>query len=223
MGPHADHKYPTMVKIAEIERNYIEKDQLELPRGRGRYKGKLPINVFGYEALYGKGSRGHRAVTLWDGRRCVAELTMEPVTYHGIKAYSVETAMVNPKYQGRGIGAELYKTLVSDMGIVLVSNQSHSPGARKTWLRLSTDPSVNVYGFDLIYNTVFKVGPNRTRTELKGKGQELYDSDGTGVVMVRKGSHEDKIMASLLKLSAKRNEADPLDTNWGFADTLEPS
>ena len=159
----------------------------------------MPFKLAGYEVRYGKDKWAEYNVTVWDGDKVVLVLAMQPITFYSIKGYAIDSILTEPEYQGKGLGYQLYKTLVTTMDLVLVSNESHSVGAMKLWVKLSQDPALTVYGFNLIKAKVFKVKPNKDKTELTNKLEDLYDRSGTGVIVVRKNSFNDKRLTNMLK------------------------
>lgn len=189
-----------MVKIAELERNKIGKKEYNpFKYDKANYAKVMPFKLAGYEVRYGKDKWAEYNVTVWDGDKVVLVLAMEPITFYSIKGYAIDSILTEPEYQGKGLGYQLYKTLVTTMDLVLVSNESHSVGAMKLWVKLSQDPALTVYGFNLIKSKVFKVKPNKDNTELTNKLEDLYDRSGTGVIVVRKNSFNDKRLTNMLK------------------------
>lgn len=189
-----------MVKIAELERNKIGKKEYNpFKYDKANYAKVMPFKLAGYEVRYGKDKWAEYNVTVWDGDKVVLVLAMQPITFYSIKGYAIDSILTEPEYQGKGLGYQLYKTLVTTMDLVLVSNESHSVGAMKLWVKLSQDPALTVYGFNLIKAKVFKVKPNKDKTELTNKLEDLYDRSGTGVIVVRKNSFNDKRLTNMLK------------------------
>lgn len=195
------------MKISEIKRNEIEKDEMRPISRPFDLRETLPFTVKGYKVSYRERSGGVRLVGVIDGDKVIAELGLIPISYHGISAYAVELASVAEDYQGRGLGLELYRKLVTDAGMTIASKHSHSQGARKTWARLSAAPGVAVYGFNTASNRVFEVSPSHDGAELAGKGSKdkLYGVSSTGVIMTKVGSQSDGVMQELLKLSQERS------------------
>jgi len=191
------------MKINELERNTLSKTGLHLPRKRSQFPKELPFKIEGFELRYIKNNWGETTVSAWDGDTEVMEITLEPIAYQSIRCHSIIKAVVNPQYQGKGLGLSLYKGLIINLDMPIISNDSHSPGARKMWVRLNQDPAVDVYGFDLSSNRVFAVGPDESGTELSAssKDVELYGQPSTGVIATRKNGQADTIMKSLLRQS----------------------
>lgn len=200
-----------MSEIDEIKRTKIDKDQGYGPLSKRGYGKVLPMTVHGYEIRYRKPEYSdYIELGVWDGNKGAATMRISPVMYQGIKAYQVGWVGLNPKYQGQQLGYELYKGLITLMGINLTSTGSHSEGARKLWLRLSQDPKISAYGFDLGRDIVSKVKPDRSGTELRStkKGVQVYsDDDGpesVGLILVKRGSTDDAKLDSMLRSKRKK-------------------
>lgn len=202
-----------MSGINEIERNYIRKNDVDSPSSKSNYPKILPMTVNGYQVRYNK-SYDEIEIGLWDGSRGVARMTMQPAMYNGIKAYSIGLIGLNPEYQGQRIGYELYKGLVTLMGVNLLSVGSHSPGARKLWARLSKDPAISAYGIDVGKTLVFKVKPNKKGNELTStaKGIKVYsdlEDVPVGLILVKKGSKDDQNLHRMLLAGKSLRKSKP--------------
>jgi len=66
----------------------------------------------------------------------------------GTFGYTVEEVKVRGSYQGQGLGMKLYKYLIKEVGITLISGHVQSPGGAKLWTALYKSPGINVYGYD---------------------------------------------------------------------------
>lgn len=186
---------PDMTTISELARNEMPRDQERGPLSKRGFDDILPLAVQGYEIRYRKPEfSDHIELGVWDGDRGVAIMRISPASYHGIKAHSVGYIGLNPHYQGKRLGFELYKAMITQLEMTLLSSGSHSPGARKLWLRLSQDPEISAYGFR--GDAVFKVRPNRDATELTSTVSHIsvysnIEDDQTGLILVKKGSSDD--------------------------------
>jgi hypothetical protein len=189
-----------MVKIAELERNEIGKIGVyRFSHNKADFTKKLPIKFYDYEVLYGKDKWSSYVITVWDGDIEVISLALEQLSFYSIRGFDIESITVAPAYQGKALGYQLYKKLVTDMDLALFSYGSHSVGARKLWVKLSKDPEVSVFGFDIVDKKVFKVSSNRENTELTSKFVNLYGKSGAGVILVRKSSMNDKRLTNMSK------------------------
>ena len=63
-------------------------------------------------------------------------------------AHSVEEVKVRKNYQGRGLGIKLYRYLIKQQGITLISGKQQSPGAARLWSELYRTPGISVYGYN---------------------------------------------------------------------------
>lgn len=187
------------MRVNEISRNSLRKTSHNFNSIRSQFTKALPFKIEGFDLLYRKYASGETIITAWDGDSIVLELSIEPVVCFKIRTYSVEYANVHPDYQGRNLGLALYKALISNLDFSLLSNDSHSAGARKLWVKLNQDPLINVYGFDLKANRVFQVISNETGSELAAIPKEikLYDQLSTGLIATRKNSQDDETLKSL--------------------------
>ena len=162
-----------------------------------------------FEIRYKKDSFGYQ-ITIWDGNIGVAEFTLAPKAFDNINGYQVEWAGLNSKYQGQGIGYALYKALITLWNITLIQSDSHSIGAAKTWLRLSQEPSIASYGFDVKFRKVFLVKPNGSKTSLVpiSKKEELYTNENAALMLTKRNGSNDRKMAEKMK-NNPRNRSKP--------------
>ena len=189
--------------INEMERNKLSKSSGDLQRKKTDFPGTLPFKLDNFDLLYRKYAHGITIISAWDDNYKVMEISIEPTVCFKIRAYSIEQALVSVKYQGKGLGLLLYKALISKLDFTLLSNDSHSPGARKLWVKLNQDNAINVYGFDLQSNRVFSVEPNGSMSELEAmpKDIKLYDNLSSGLIATRKNGQDDETLRVLLKQS----------------------
>ncbi len=66
----------------------------------------------------------------------------------GTHGYTVEEVKVRSSHQGQSLGLKLYKYLIKEVGITLISGHVQSPGGAKLWTALYKSPGINVYGYD---------------------------------------------------------------------------
>ena len=62
------------------------------------------------------------------------------------KGWIASYSKITTKYQGRGLGLELYKFIIKKLGILLISDMSQTPGSQKVWVKLAQTPGIYVYG-----------------------------------------------------------------------------
>jgi len=63
-------------------------------------------------------------------------------------AYSVGEIKARKTYQGRGLGIKLYRFLIKQLDITLISGKSQSLGGARLWSELYKTPGITVYGFN---------------------------------------------------------------------------
>jgi len=91
-----------------------------------------------------------------------------------VSAYS----RLSRKYQGQGLGIQLYQFVIKEMGILLKSDLTQSKGSQSVWRKLASTPGINVYGFRAVpgkKREYFTVEPDELN-QLNGHFQ-VYDND----------------------------------------------
>ena len=92
------------------------------------------------------------------------------------KGYISSYSKITSKYQGRGLGLELYKFIIEKLGILLISDMSQTPGSQKVWVKLAQTPGIYVYGRRTspgLKTQFFQVEPD-SFNQLSGE-LEVYD------------------------------------------------
>jgi len=166
--------------INEIERNTLKKKDVVLIKDT-KPKDRLPFKINGYDVCF-KQSIYNTLVTVWNDNEIIAKISMKKTPYGFYKVFS---AGVKPFYQGNRIGENLYRNLITKADISLISSDSHSPGARKLWLRLARDPEISAWGFDKTQHyegrsgfiEIFPVTKSKESEELTGVDREVYTSE----------------------------------------------
>jgi hypothetical protein len=191
------------MEINELEYNAVELKHAEGPTGKGTYKNILPITLSDYDVRFQRKRDGDINVTVWDGRKGVADMWLEPRKFAGLQVYQVKWVGNDVKYKGQGVGYQLYIGLISILGLNIVQTTSHSVGARRMWLKLAQEPKIQAYGFDAPNGVVFHVTSNKTQTELQStkRGIKLYNNDNTGMILVKTNSKADKLFTALQHVS----------------------
>jgi len=187
-----------------MQRNQIARKYARAPTGKRYYRYKCPFTLGEYEVLYKKPRTGKIEVSVWDGDVGVATMTLDPFLYKFQPMYRVSWISVDEDYAGQNIGYQLYKGLVSIMGVNLIQTESQSPGARKIWARLSQDTKIRAWGFDTDADLVFKVKPNKSGNELQScrRGIKIYNDDYSGIAMVKRNSKIDRFFSAMQTASA---------------------
>ncbi len=166
-------------KLYELGVNLLKKDDLsseeiESPTEvKGQYvklrHTKLNIQIGNYETF--ASMSGNRIIfTVWQQKQPVAYLE----AWKNNKTLWIETAKVVKTHLGQRIIQSLYEQLILKMGMKLVAHGTHSPGAKKLWVRIWENPNLRVYALDK--NKKYEVKPNESNTELEisHKTNSLY-------------------------------------------------
>jgi len=65
------------------------------------------------------------------------------------KGKIVGVSLINPEYQGKGIGLSLYENIILKMNYTLVSDETHSIGGERVWSKLARNRKIRVYAMDM--------------------------------------------------------------------------
>jgi GNAT superfamily N-acetyltransferase len=109
----------------------------------------------------------------------------------------IKIAIVQPKYQGQGIGYALYKGLIEIEDWTVMSDD-HSKGARKLWSNLNSDPNISVW----LYESSSTLEA-RNAFQLKNFDTEidkLYNNKNLRLIATKKNSSVDKLLTEFNKL-----------------------
>jgi len=186
-----------LIDILEVSRNTIAQD----PDTEEEFEGftktnldKLPIKVLNYEVFIS--NRQPIMISVWDNDKMIAQLTANQLSIKklGIKVLEILDVAVRPRYYGKAIAYNLYKSLVG-MGINLASYGSHSPGAEKIWSRLGSDPNISIWGIK-DQSTVLKIS-SKNGSLVDKQGQSVYDDSQLNLLMTKKGSDSDYKLESM--------------------------
>jgi hypothetical protein len=171
---------------------------------------KLPIVIDNYGVYYKKYSR-NLIVTVFDQNTKIAYLELKPSRFlFGLNFYHVETARVRNEYQGRGIGEALYTGLITLCDVNLYSAGSHSPGARKMWMRLSENSKISTWAIDY-HHCVHKTISNNRKQELYlDKNKPAYGKV-QALALTKKNSIVDKRFQQIFN---DQDSADVLGTDF---------
>jgi len=144
-------------------------------------------------------SRDHN-IRAFDRSIPILDVSVSPIFWKGLYLYNVYTADVKIEYQGNGLCKAVYIALLQN-NIALCSNGSHSLGARKTWARVAANRNVNAYGFDPNKGMFWIVRPNKRKSEIVSRKNypAIYGKSEIGIILVRKGSDQDKLIKTYLK------------------------
>lgn len=202
------------MKISELFRNEIGKDQVVYPADRPRRSPNFSWKIgSGYDVYYSPGE--FSKVRVFDGKTLVARvgfsLLDSPDT--GDRLNNIQQAgmaEVKKAYQGQNLGLELYRNLIVKENWI-ISGFDHSTGARKLWTRLSTQPEITVYAYnpDWDWDVAWHI-PTIKGNELSLQGKNIYDSDQWHLIAVHKNGAADQIITkdnpTLLKKLKKKSQ-----------------
>jgi 5'(3')-deoxyribonucleotidase len=108
-----------------------------------------------------------------------------------VSAYS----RLSRKYQGQGLGLQLYQFVIAEMGILLKSDLTQSKGSQSVWRKLASTPGINVYGFRAVpgkKREYFTVEPDELN-QLNGHLQ-VYDNEEVEDISTDLGEYELDVM-----------------------------
>lgn len=89
----------------------------------------------------------HKEFFLVDKENNRVAVYMRLVRFGGF-AYSVSRIKARRTYQGRGLGIKLYKFIIKNLGITLISDKIQSLGGARMWSELYKTPGITVYGYN---------------------------------------------------------------------------
>ncbi len=103
-------------------------------------------------------------------------------------AYQESIIAANREYRGIDLPVQLYAFLIEEDGMIIVSDEVQTMGARSVWEKLATIPNIGVYGYndktkkvfqvdmdDLFNEDVYDEGLNQEIENLENEEYELQD------------------------------------------------
>jgi len=173
-----------------------------------KYWKKLPFKIFGYSVYVDNRYPKYRHIYIYDHthRQAVMRLNLRPVLFNGINFYNVDSAYVHPEYQGRSIGLNLYKKLITEYQINLLTVGSHSRGARKVWNDLADTDSINAYGILSDGSKIWRCRADKKKRQIQSRGRnpKVYSGkEGVGIVLVEAGSLAESQLVKIQKEKSK--------------------
>ena len=188
-------------RIQEIQRTPGDKEGLST---KGQNYGKETLSKikmlpgsqrFGYTA--GEAGRAGSFLTgadyiieLFDvkhpknGLRKAGFLSLRSAPWFPIKnSYQVANVGLDDEYRGQGLGQNLYGIAMKLLGMTIVADDSQTPQARSSWLRLSQIPGVSINGYTSVFADDWDNQDNRS---------EIYDESAKRLIsaLVRAGGQE---------------------------------
>lgn len=132
--------------------------------------------------------------------------------------FEVDRMGFSLKYQGFGIGAQLYRWLiVKGVTPVIVSGFYQTRGGRTTWEKLAKEPGILVYGWNKRRQEAFSLDPNDLSAEevIWSRDAELDDETGEEHVIPITNEPYDIVLVAIKKESGKQAS---YPANWGTAN-----
>lgn len=165
---------------------------------------KLPFSIGDYPVYVDSRHSRVRFIYIYDpvAKKIVCELDLHPVLFDGIASYSVDSAYVDPEYQGNKIAFNLYRNLITKYKINLLTVGYHSPGAKKLWNDLAGDKAVSAYGIKADGTKVWHCRPDYKKRRLKslGKNPNVYNGrEGIGIFLTKSNSQSSRHMEKLIR------------------------
>lgn len=136
-------------KVIDVSKSFVTAKDTDREFRKLKKNSKLmPRMVLGkYPARLVKVSPGGKSYTLF----VMDQDDKQPIMYFELYylgfAYIVNIARLRKKFQGQGLGKEIYASLVKDLKMTLVSDEQQSPGAKQVWTSLAKTPGINVYAW----------------------------------------------------------------------------
>jgi len=186
----------------------IRKSDIKLSWRFNKNWNKLPFRVSNYPVYVDSKNKKYRIVYIYDhaNRKQVCKLTLHPVTFNGILSYSVDSAYVDPDYQGKKIAFNLYKNLLIKYNINLLTVGSHSPGAKKLWNDLANDKLISAYGIKADGTKVWRCKSDNSKKRIRsiGKNPNVYTGcEGVGIFLTKTNSISESCLETLIRHKPK--------------------
>jgi hypothetical protein len=119
-----------------------------------------------------------------DGLRKAGFLALRSAPWFPMKnSYQVSNVAIDDEYRGQGLGQSLYGIAMKLLGMTIVADESQTPEARSSWLRLSQIPGVSINGFTSVFADDWDNQDNRS---------EIYDESAKRLIsaLLRAGGQE---------------------------------
>jgi hypothetical protein len=139
-----------------------------------------------------------------DGLRKAGFLSLRSAPWFPIKnSYQVANVALDREYRGQGLGQNLYGIAMKLLGMTIVADDTQTPQARSSWLRLSQVPGVTINGYTSVFPDEWALRNNRNEiyddsakrlisSLLKAGGQEIGKKSGFVYVSFPVGANADQ-------------------------------
>jgi hypothetical protein len=109
-----------------------------------------------------------------DGLRKAGFLSLRSAPWFPIKnSYQVANVGLDGEYRGLGLGQNLYGIAMKLLGMTIVADDTQTPQARSSWLRLSQVPGVAINGYASLFSDDWAKRNNRS---------EIYDDSAARLI-----------------------------------------
>jgi hypothetical protein len=119
-----------------------------------------------------------------DGLRKAGFLSLRSAPWFPIKnSYQVANVGLDSEYRGQGLGQNLYGIAMKLLGMTIVADDTQTPQARSSWLRLSQVPGVAINGYTSVFPDEWALRNNRN---------EIYDDSAKRLIssLLKAGGQE---------------------------------
>jgi GNAT superfamily N-acetyltransferase len=119
-----------------------------------------------------------------DGLRKAGFLSLRSAPWFPIKnSYQVANVGLDSEYRGQGLGQNLYGVAMKLLGMTIVADDTQTPQARSSWLRLSQVPGVAINGYTSVFPDEWALRNNRN---------EIYDDSAKRLIssLLKAGGQE---------------------------------
>lgn len=119
-----------------------------------------------------------------DGLRKAGFLSLRSAPWFPIKnSYQVANVGLDNEYRGTGLGQNLYGIAMKLLGMTIVADDTQTPQARGSWLRLSQVPGVVINGYTSVFPDEWALRNNRN---------EIYDDSAKRLIssLLKAGGQE---------------------------------
>jgi hypothetical protein len=119
-----------------------------------------------------------------DGLRKAGFLSLRSAPWFPIKnSYQVANVALDNEYRGTGLGQNLYGVAMKLLGMTIVADDTQTPQARGSWLRLSQVPGVVINGYTSVFPEDWALRNNRN---------EIYDDSAKRLIssLLKAGGQE---------------------------------
>jgi hypothetical protein len=186
------------MRIQEIQRTASDKEGISTKGQSFDKKTLSQIKMLPGSNRFGYIAGGNRSVTLGadyiidlfdvkhpkDGLRKAGFLALRSAPWFPMKnSYQVSNVAIDDEYRGQGLGQSLYGIAMKLLGMTIVADESQTPEARSSWLRLSQIPGVSINGFTSVFADDWDNQDNRS---------EIYDESAKRLIsaLLRAGGQE---------------------------------